>query len=445
MRKFLAVVKREYVQRVRAKMFVLMTIGVPLLMSFFGIVPTLIFGIRAGGPVRIAVVDQTGKLYRNLEKAITGDTQPASTPDVTAVANANVDNALDVPARQQNYIELQEIQLDGRPLDVIRAELDGLVRSKEINGYVVLPAEVLKGERPQFYGSNTTDLFTKRTLQQSINRAIRERRLEEANIDSRTIEALSKPAELRAVRIGAVGEERDSGEGFLLVFAAGFIMYLTILLYGQVVLGSIIEEKETKIAEILFSSMRPFPLLMGKLVGVSLVALTQLAIWGIAFVALAVYGINLLASRGLPMHIPSIPPIHFLYFGLFFLLGYFVYSTIYAFVGSMVTTPQEGGQLAMPIILLLAVGFYMFLPVSRSPDSPFAFWVSMVPFFAPITMMVRITTQTPPFWEIALSFLLGVGTILLLVWVASRIYRIGMLMYGKKARISEVIRWVRQP
>lgn len=445
MRKFLAVVKREYVQRVRAKMFVLMTIGVPLLMSFFGIVPALIFRIRAGGPVRIAVVDQTGKLYRNLEKAITGDAQPASTPDVTAVGNANVDNAIDSAARPQNNIELQEIQLGRRPLEVIRAELDGQVRSKEINGYVVLPAEVLMGERPQFYGSNTTDLFTKRTLQQSINRAIRERRLQEANIDSRTIEELSKPVELRTVRIGAVGEERDSGEGFLLVFGAGFVMYISILLYGQVVLGSIIEEKETRIAEILFSSMRPFTLLMGKLVGVSLVAMTQLAIWGIAFMALAVYGINLLASRGLPIHIPSIPPIHFLYFGLFFLLGYFVYSTIYAFVGSMVTTPQEGGQLAMPIILLLAVGFYLFLPVSRSPDSSFAFWVSMLPFFAPITMMVRITTQTPPFWEIALSFLLGVGTILLLVWIASRIYRIGMLMYGKKATISEVIRWVRQP
>lgn len=445
MRKFLAVVKREYVQRVRAKMFVLMTIGTPLLMSFFGIAPTLIFRIRAGGPVHIAVVDESGKLYQYLEKAITSDAEPASTPDVTAVRDANLGQALNRATRPENNIELQEIQLAGRPLDVIRTELDGQIRAKQINGYVVLPVDVLTGERPQFFGSNTIDLFTKRTLQQAINRAVRERRLEEANIDSKTIEELSRPVELRAVRIGAVGEERDSGEGFLLVFGAGFVMYVTILLYGQVVLGSIIEEKETRIAEILFSSVRPFTLLMGKLVGVSLVALTQLAIWGIAFMALAVYGVNLLASRGLTMHIPSIPPIHFLYFGLFFLLGYFVYSTIYAFVGSMVTTPQEGGQLAMPIILLLVVGFYLFLPVSQSPDSSFAFWVSMLPFFAPITMMVRITTQTPPFWEIALSFLIGVSTILLLVWIASRIYRIGMLMYGKKARIGEVIRWVRQP
>jgi ABC-2 type transport system permease protein len=111
----------------------------------------------------------------------------------------------------------------------------------------------------------------------------------------------------------------------------------------------------------------------------------------------------------------------------------------------MVTTPQEGGQLAMPIILLLVVGFYFFLPVSQSPDSSFAFWVSMTPFFAPITMMVRIATQVPPFWQIALSLLIGLGTILLLMWIASRIYRIGMLMYGKRASVGEVLRWLRQP
>lgn len=443
MRKFLAIVKREYVQRVRSKMFVLMTIGTPLLMSFFGIVPTIIFGIRAGGPVRIAVVDETGRLYENLYKAAIGDAQPAATPDVTALRNSN--EGVQSAAAPVNNIELQEVPPDGRSIDVIRAELDDRIRQKLINGYLILPPDVLNGERPQFFGGNTVDLFTRRLLQQAVNRAIRDRRLEELNIDAKTINQLSQPAQLQTVRIGASGEERDSGEGFLLVFVVGLVMYLTILLYGQVVLGAIIEEKETRIAEILFSSVRPFTLMIGKLVGVSLVALTQLAIWAIGFVGLSVVGVHMLASRGVSFQIPSVPFTHFLYFGLFFLLGFFIFSTIYAFVGSMVTTPQEGGQLAMPIILLLAIAFYLFLPVSRSPDSSFAFWVSMVPFFAPITMMVRITTQTPPFWEIALSFLLGVGTILLLVWIASRIYRMGMLMYGKKATIGEVIRWVRQP
>ncbi len=441
MRKFLAIVKREYLQRVRTKMFILMTILAPVLMAFFGIVPTIIFGIRAGGPLRVAVVDETGKLYANVNVAINGEVQPAATSDVTALRDPS--QGLQAVGEPQNNIELREVKINGRSVESLRAELDEEVRTKQINGYLLLPEGVLEGEPPVFFGANTVDLFTRRMLQQAVSRAVQEQRLAEANIDRKTIEQLSLPVRLSSVRIGATGEQRDSGEGFLLVFVAGFVMYLTILLYGQVVLGAIIEEKETRIAEILFSSVRPFTLMMGKLVGVSLVALTQLTIWFLAFAALAAVGVNLLASRGVPLRIPNVPLSHFLYFGLFFLLGYFVYSTIYAFVGSMVTTPQEGGQLAMPIILLLVVGFYLFLPVGRSPDSSFAFWVSMVPFFAPITMMVRIATDTPPFWQIALSFLIGVATVLSLAWVASRIYRVGMLMYGKKASMREVVRWVR--
>jgi ABC-2 type transport system permease protein len=222
-------------------------------------------------------------------------------------------------------------------------------------------------------------------------------------------------------------------------------MYLAILMYGQIILGAVIEEKETRIAEILFSSVKPFTLMMGKLVGVSLVALTQLAIWGTAFSVFALYGVNLLASRGMKMgSIPGIPFAHYIYFALFFLLGYFIYATIYALVGSMVTTTQEGGQLAMPIILILVVSFYLFLPVSRSPDSSFSFWVSMIPFSAPVAMLVRIVTQTPPFWQIALSLFIGFGTVVSIMWVASRIYRVGMLMYGKRASIPEALRWARQ-
>ena len=273
---------------------------------------------------------------------------------------------------------------------------------------------------------------------------MREQRLAEANIDVKIVRELSTPVELQSFKIGARGEERDTGEGFILVFAAGFVIYLTILMYGQVILGAVIEEKETRIAEILFSSVKPLPLMTGKLIGISLLALTQLGVWGLAFGVFAFWGVGVLAGQGLPVHLPNIAGVVYVYFGLFFLLGYFIYATIYALVGSMVTTAQEGGQLAMPVILLLAIGFYLAFPVIRSPDSSFAFWVSMFPFFSPITMLVRIVTQTPPFWQIALSLLIGFGTIVLLIWLAARIYRIGMLMHGKRATIPEVWRWVRQ-
>ena len=122
----------------------------------------------------------------------------------------------------------------------------------------------------------------------------------------------------------------------------------------------------------------------------------------------------------------------FVYFVLFFLMGYFIYATVYAVVGSMVTTTQEGGQLALPIVLLLVMGFYLSFNVIRSPNSSLAFWASMFPFFAPITMLVRIVTETPPMWQILLSLGIGIVTVVGLMWVAARIYRVGMLMYRQR-------------
>ena len=448
MRKFLAVIKREYSQRVRTKMFIAATVLGPLVISLFGVVPAMIFSIKAGGPVRIAVVDQTGRMYSRVQKAIMDEGEPVEDQSKAPTAkalNANSSERIErAGALQEESFALEEIPLAGRPIDQVKVELGERVRKQEIDGYLILPANLLQNGKAEFFGRNAGDVFTKGRLEDGVSEAVREERLAGANIDATTVRKLSRPVKLQSFKIGERGEERDTGEEFILVFAAGFVIYLTILMYGQVILGAVIEEKETRIAEILFSSVKPFPLMMGKLIGVSLVALTQLSIWGLAFAAFAIYGVGVLSAQGLPVNLPNIAPIVFLYFTLFFLLGYFVYATIYALVGSMVTTTQEGGQLAMPIILLLVVAFYLAFPVIRSPDSTFAFWVSMFPFFSPITMLVRIVTQTPPFWQIALSLVIGFATVVLLTWVAGRIYRTGMLMYGKRATIPEVWRWVRE-
>jgi ABC-2 type transport system permease protein len=430
MKKFLAVVKREYVQRVRAKMFIVSTILLPMVMSLFGIVPALIISIDTGSPMKLAIVDQTGKMYDQLNVAMFNE---AGQQDTTNQPRG----------RFGNFV-LEKVDAADQSTEEIRNDLDRRLRDKEIDGYMILPPDFLAHGQAEFFNRNPGDVISQRLLQSALNRAVREQRLIEAKVDTKTRQGLFQPVELEAVKIGATGQERDSGGSFALVFGIGFVMYLAILMYGQVILGAVIEEKETRIAEILFSSVKPFALMMGKLVGVSLVALTQLAIWGLAFSAFALYGVGLLASRGLRANIPGIPFSHFIYFGLFFLLGYFIYATIYALVGSMVTTAQEGGQLAMPIILILVISFYLFFPVSRSPDSSFSFWVSMIPFSAPVAMLVRIVTQTPPFWQIALSLLIGFSSVLLIMWIASRVYRVGMLMYGKRASIPEAWRWARQ-
>ncbi|MGI8734937.1 MAG: ABC transporter permease [Pyrinomonadaceae bacterium] len=449
MRKLYAIVKREYLQRVRAKLFIVATLLGPFVMSFFAVVPALIFSIDAGGPDRIAVVDQTGRMYRRVEAALAGaetdeDELPSDEPERDAAVTKSDDRSNQLARSQTGNLVLEEAVSAGRSLDEVKRDLNQRISRHEIDGYLVLPADLLEGARAQFFGRHTGDLFKKRRLEDGVSRAVREERLAHANIDANVVKELSRPVDLLSYRVGERGEERDRGEGFILVFACGFVIYLTILIYGQVILGAVIEEKETRIAEILFSSVKPFTLMSGKLIGVSLVALTQLCVWVLTFLGFSLFGVGMLASRGFALNLPHLQPLVYVYFVLFFLLGYFIYSTIYALVGSIVTTAQEGGQLALPIILLLAIGFYLAFPVIRSPDSSLAFWVSMFPFFSPITMLVRIVTQTPPFWQIALSLLIGFGTVVLLAWLASRIYRVGMLMYGKRATIPEAWRWLRQ-
>jgi ABC-2 type transport system permease protein len=449
MKKFRAVVKREYVQRVRSRMFVIVTIGAPLMFALFTVVPILIAGIKTGGPSRVAVVDQTGRMFARVQDSLKtaqagrGDDDDDEAPEAARGAmNQNTRARMEQAAKAtaQSY-EVEEVSAEGRTLEEVKARLDERVGRDELDAYIVLPRDVLGSGEVEYYTRNVGDVFTRGQVKNALVRAVRDARLDERGVGPEVMRAVNQPVRMKATKAGGGDAEGDKGQAFFLVFGAGFVIYLTILMYGQVVLGAVIEEKETRIAEILFSSVRPFTLMSGKLVGVSLVALTQFAIWGLAFVGLGAY----LAGVGAAVAIPKVSPGVYAYVVLFFLMGYFIYATLYALVGSMVTTSQEGGQLAMPIIMLLVVGFYLAFPVIRSPNSSFAVWVSLVPFFAPITMLIRIVAQEPPLWQIALSLGLGFATVAVMLWLAGRVYRVGMLMYGKRATIPEVLKWVRQP
>lgn len=455
MTKLLAIIKREYLQRVRTKMFVVMTILGPVLLVVFTIVPGLLFSMKAGGATRIAIVDQTpdARLFKPLSDAFLRKPRTGNNSGSSAVEtiNANTrDRAQSAgKALSGNFAIDPMLDMHGRSLDQAKRELNERIAKNQLDGYLIIPADILTNNtsRPEYYGRNVGDVITSGQIEDRIDRVVRTERLIAAGVKEQSIEALSRPVDLATYPVNDKGEvgAKDSGAGFLMVFIIGFLIYITIIMYGQVILGAVVEEKETRIAEMLFSSVRSFPLMMGKLIGVSLVALTQLAIWFLAFAVFTVYGISALAGGGSEgINVPHLPPVFVVYFFLFFVLGYFIYATVYALVGSMVTTTQEGGQVAMPVLLLLMSGFYMAFPVIRSPNSSFAFWVSMVPFFSPITMIVRILSQTPPFWQIALSLGIGFATVVLLTWLAARIYRIGMLMYGKRATIPEVWRWLRQ-
>ena len=448
MKKFLAVVKREYVQRVRTRFFVVVTVFGPVMMVLFTVVPGLILS-KAGGPTRLAVVDETGKMYERLSDELARSDNESAEAASRSMADpvklsSNSNNRINEAGRMihGNY-EVEEIKRGDQTMAEVERSLDQRVAQKKLDGYLVLPKDLLAGGRPEFHVRNAADPFASEHIQDCVSRAVRAERLREAGIDEGRVQEMFARASVITRRVGGSGEESKSNQNFYLVFGMGLAIYASILLYGQVVLGAVIEEKQTRIAEILFSSMRSFPLMVGKLIGVSLVALTQLGIWALALLALATWGVASLASHGVQVTV-QVEPIVLLYFVLYFLLGYGLYATLYALIGSIVTTAQEGGQLAMPVVLMLVAGFYFAFPIIRSPNSSLAVWSSMVPFFAPVTMLVRIVTERPPFWQIALSLAIGAATMIALVWMASRIYRVGMLMHGKKASIPEVWRWLRQ-
>src|SRR6476660_2599760 len=228
MRKFFAILKREYIQRVRAKMFIVSTILLPVVMSLFGIVPALILSINAGGPMRIAVVDQTGKMYDRLEAALASDEQEAE----------KVAQNRSGPEIGERGFKLEQVSSIGPDASAARAKLEERIRAKELDGYLILPPDFLQTGKAEFFNNSPGDFLSGRPRDSALKRAVREQRLVEAKVDTGTRQALFQPVDVQSVHVGAPGEKLVSDSSrFVLVFAVGFIMYLAILMYGQIILG----------------------------------------------------------------------------------------------------------------------------------------------------------------------------------------------------------------
>lgn len=450
MRKFWAVTKREYKKVVFSWAFLLGTMIAPLAAGIFALVPMLIFSIK-GEVQRIAIVDQTGgKVAARLKQNLSAEKM------MEKAQQAMKDSATKIEASQEEKMKnsadqflssfvFEDVPAEGKTLEQIRRELSGRVQDKQLDAYLIIPENLDAADTKfEFYTRTSGDFITNSTLEDALNDAVRSARLAKANISEEMLRELSQKVSFSVTKLSEKGEEKDSGGSFGPAFVIGLLIYITLAIYGQTIMGAIIEEKETRIAEILFSSAKPFELMMGKLVGVGLAGLTQLSIWLGSAIILLVFGLASMNAAGIPLSMPNITPLSVVYFLIFFFLGFFIFATIFALIGSMVTTVQEGGQFAfVPVIILLAA-FYCIFPIMRDPNSTFSFWVSVAPFIAAITMPVRIAIETPPFWQIAIAILFNLATIFGLVWLASRVYRIGMLMYGKRATIPEVWKWIRQ-
>jgi len=404
------VAKREYLERIRAKSFLIMTILIPVLMGGLVYAAALANG-RSGSNLHIAVVTQDPRFGADLKSELESTKHVDSDGDSAKQGDTKVD-VISPPAP------------DTRDL------LDNRLRDRKLDGYIWVTPSATPHTRPTFewVSKSKADILTPSLLGQGIRTALTREGLGSLGMPASDVDSLLKPVDL-------VSKDKDAA--FASVYALFFLMYFVILFYGMNVARSIIEEKTSRIFEVLLATIRPEEMMAGKVLGVGAVGLTQIGIWIIAGLLVAKLG---LLSAGVTF---SITPVQVGFFILFFLLGYVLYSSVAAALGAMTSSEQELQQMNMFLMLPLIACSLVILRVVRDADGVIAQAFSFFPFCTPLIMYVRIAVHQPPAWQIALSILGLILTILLVLWFASRIYRVGILMYGKKPNLPEILRWLK--
>ena len=412
--KLWAVVRREYLERVRSKAFIIATLLVPVLMSGMMVVP--FFAMRAGGKLlRVAVLDASGSFQTEIEETL---------------RRARFDDKPRFDVRPPGGGTLAERE----------RRLKEAVVAGRLDGYLHLPKDVIESSAASYFGRTVSNRMDLGVLERQVGEVIVSRRLSAAGIDPGEVKGLTRGLDLRTVRLSDAGEKEDRGAAVLVSIILLMILYTSILMWGQLVMTSIIEEKTSRVIEVVASGVPPTQILAGKLLGVGGAGLTQFLVWSVSLL-----GVSIVAAGPLAGSIP-LPDLGLLVLGsfvVFFLLGFAFYASLYASIGAAVNTVQEAQNFVFPVIIPLVLGLMCFPVVLESPDGGLAVALSLVPFLTPLLMFLRIAVLTPPAWQIALSVILLGAAIVGVLFVAGRIYRVGILMYGKKPTFPELMRWVR--
>ena len=421
MKKILSVIKREYIQIVRTKGFIIGTILGPVLMAALIFVPILVSVLSVGEQERIAVVDETQEIFMDLDKRL--------------------DRKLK-DGRRKYLLEKYRINAD---TNALKEELNQKVLSNAITAYLYIPKMILDGGEAEYVSQHVSDFNKIEDISGVLNRVIIEKRLRTEGLDPAKIAQYIRRVGLRTIKMTKRGAEEDTGGTFLYSYLLVLILYITLFFYGAIIMRGVIEEKSSRVVEIVLSSLRPFQLMVGKIFGIAAVGFTQYTIWALFGFGASRYGKSYLASHvpASDFSLPSIPVYVFIYFVLFFVLGYFLYGTLYAAIGSMVNTEKEAQQLLFPVTMFLVVPMLLMMFVIRAPNSTLSVVLSLIPFFAPVLMLLRICVLTPPVIQVAGSIVIMMLTILLMIWLTAKIYRVGILMYGKPPRLKEIAKWLR--
>jgi ABC-2 type transport system permease protein len=429
MRNTWLIVRREYLERVRTRSFIVLTLLLPAIIAAAFILPAKVATMKSGGPRRLVVVTSSPQFGEVVREQLLSNDRGDDEEDTSNDGRAPL-------AQDLNYI----IEVDSNPTEAERAALQEKLSSGAIDGFLWLSDDAIAQRKITYSGRELTDFMQKSWLTDRLTRAIAEEQLTAHGMTAIQVEKLFKPVTLEMVHIKNGRQSESDGRGmFFAVFAMVMLLYTAVIFYGVSVMRSVLEERNTRIMEVLLSSTTSTELMAGKLIGVGAVGLTQIVIWILMVGAIALPSLAVNPS----FHALSIPPLLLAGFVTFFLLGYLLYSAIYAAIGAIVTTEQEGQQMQFIIVLPLVVAVFMMGPILRAPDAPLAVWTSMIPFFSPLLMYMRIAVQPPPVWQVVLSLGLLVATIAAMLVLCARIYRVGVLMYGKRPTLPEIVKWLK--
>jgi ABC-2 type transport system permease protein len=320
------------------------------------------------------------------------------------------------------------------------------VADGDLGGFVLLDEETLSSGRAVMYGTSRPSAIRRLSLRSAITQAALEAQLESQGVDAA---ALLSGGELHVELLSGESAGIQEPQG-ILAFVGAFFLYMVILLYSVAVLRATLEEKTSRVVEIIISSMKPWHLMLGKIIGVGSVGLTQMAVWAVSAGLLVSLGLPaVMAARpemaGLQQVAEVLPGVGQLALLLgFFLFGYFLFSGMYAAVGAMCSSDEEAQQAQLPVTMLVIIPAVLIAPIMEQPNSTWAVIMSLIPFFSPVLMWGRAVSGAAPAWQVGLSFLLMGAAIIAVAWVAGRIYRVGILMAGKRPTLPELWRWVRE-
>jgi ABC-2 type transport system permease protein len=423
MHNILMVLRREYLERATKKSFWIGTAVFPLFMVGFSFLPMLLIGLGGNEQKAIALIDGTGKIRERLTLELADETLKNGQP---------------------RYV-IENVPVKGS-IDETRKPLEPRVGTKELYGILTVDQDIDAENAFQFYGRTVGDIKSISEFRGALRQSVIALRFENANIaaDKEIVAKLIAPVDMQTNEISKEGgsTKKNFMEAYLGTFMFVMILFMTLLIYGIATMRGILEEKSSRVMEVLLGSVSPDELMAGKILGIGLVGLTQVAVYALT-AGLVRFVISTQSNSDVAGILSSFTAGKMTFFLIFFMLGYFMYTALFACIGAVCNSEQEAQNLQAPVQMCLMLPMMATIFFVGQPDSTIAVIVSLIPIFTPMVMFMRICVQTPPAWQIALSIVLTLGTTWLIFRGAAKIFRIGILMYGKRPTIPEILRWAR--